>query len=190
MTAAEQVERVARALHADACNDGACYHTPGEWVRDARVAIAAMQPEPVILETVEEFRALANYTPAMDMSKDVCMWVVDSDGERRLSSTFMGLLTPEETPEMVIDFPVTVLYPRPTPEEGQLEELKAAVRAGVEHTVNTETQEGVGHTIDHWRGMHFADGRDAGIELLAEQVYAILDKDEVPEVPEVPEGKD
>jgi len=29
--------------------------------------------------------------------------------------------------------------------------------------------------------MHFADGRDAGIELLAEQVYAILDKDEVPE---------
>ena len=50
MTAAEQVERVARALHADACNDGACYHTPGEWVRDARVAIAAMQPAPVTNE--------------------------------------------------------------------------------------------------------------------------------------------
>jgi len=128
VTADEQVERVARALHADACNDYACYHTTGEWVRDARFAIAAMKPEPVTVTTVEEFRELANYTPAMDMSKDVCMWVVDSDGERRLSSTFMGLLTPEDTPERVIDFPVTVLYPRPTPEAGQLEELKAEVR--------------------------------------------------------------
>ena len=56
------------------------------------------------------------------------MWVVDSDGERRLSSTFMGLLTPEETPEMVIDFPVTVLYPRPNPQPvtvTTVEELEA-----------------------------------------------------------------
>ena len=73
--------------------------------------------------TVEEFRALADYTPVMDMSKDVCMWVVDSDGERRLSSSFVGIMTPEETPEMVIDFPATVLYPYPTPTSDVLAEV-------------------------------------------------------------------
>ena len=108
--------------------------------------------------TVEECRALADYTPVMDRSKDVCMWVVDSDGERRLSSSFVGIMTPEETPEMVIDFPVTVLYPATTPQAGQLEELKAEVRA------------------------HIAERTDQGLRYIqSADLLAILDKHEVPE---------
>ena len=183
MTADEQVEKVARAIN-DA--DGTIGLAPGRGRGSlgghyrylARAAIAAMQPEPVNVTTVEELEALDSETPILTAINTCSM-----AGTLLAKFRGMGHVT-------VSMFPATVLYPRPTPEEGQLEELKAAVRAGVEHTVNTETQEGVGHTIDHWRGMHFADGRDAGIELLAEQVYAILDKDEVPEVPEVPEGKD
>jgi len=110
MTANKQVAQlevvIARALARDWRGLGS-----RNFPRDLAEEIAAMQPAPVTVTTVEEFEALANYTPAMDMSKDVCMWVVDSDGERRLSSSFAGIMTPEETPEMVIDFPATVLYP-------------------------------------------------------------------------------
>ena len=43
-----ELERVALALHAEACNDPECDHTWTEWEREAQAAITAMTPTPQV----------------------------------------------------------------------------------------------------------------------------------------------
>jgi len=118
MTNDEQVERVAKALSAH-WNSMHTNESIGKQWMLARVAVAAMRPEPVTVTTVEELEALP--TPAV---------IIDSDERVAKKCTaheyFTGAPMADKWMEVgsessiqatEIDLPATVLYPTPTPQD-------------------------------------------------------------------------
>jgi len=108
-------------------------HLAEPWL-PAFEAIAAMQPEPVTVTTVEELEALPNWTIAQQDSGTVLEQRSRDGGLAAWYGYIGGRMLHGETSQWVADkinlgseYPVTVLYSRPTPQADVLAEVRAQI---------------------------------------------------------------